>query len=100
MAQENIGRGPIGVTCARAMRNEAKRVRALAAVGAVLALSACGGAGPDEATKFAGPWTFDSGQLAAGCLMPLPMPPPLSPKGLNGTLTKGDNATISPQARP
>src|SRR6185503_8764079 len=80
------------------MRNEAKRLGGRAAVAVVLALAACGGAGPDEATKFAGPWTFESGELTPMCMMPFPTPPPFPLKGLTVTLTKVDNSTIRLEA--
>jgi hypothetical protein len=57
------------------------------------ALAACSSGGGDDAMKFAGTWTFSSGQLAATCPAPL-MPDPFDLKGLSVSISKVSNSAI------
>lgn len=67
----------------------------LAALLAFGAAPSCGGgaAAGDQTTNFVGPWTFQSGALTPVC--PIPGLSPFDLTGLNLTLTKVDDATIS-----
>jgi hypothetical protein len=66
----------------------------LAALLAFVAAPSCGGGSAgDQTTNFVGPWTFQSGALTPVC--PIPGLSPFDLTGLNLTLTKVDDATIS-----
>lgn len=63
------------------------RALALAALVSVGSLIGCGG-GSDDAAKFAGPWTFESGELTPTCTAPIGAQPPFSMAGLGVQLVK------------
>jgi hypothetical protein len=60
---------------------------------ALVALAACGSSA-DDATKFAGVWTFESGQLAATCGQAIPSPAPFQLAGLSVTLKRINNGSF------
>jgi hypothetical protein len=67
---------------------------ATAAIGLALMAAACSSGGGDDAAKFAGPWTFASGQLAATCPAPFPTPAPFDLKGLSVSISRVNNGAI------
>ena|SRR5215471_10245312 len=59
----------------------------------VLLVAACGSSSSDDASKFVGTWTFDSGTITATCSNGLPGGSfPIA--GLSGMITKVDNTHI------
>jgi hypothetical protein len=54
----------------------------------VTAAVGCSSGGSDDAAKFAGPWTFESGQLAATCPAIITAPDPFPLAGLGVSITK------------
>jgi hypothetical protein len=72
---------------AMSLTKSKSRALALAALISAGAVIGCGGSS-DDAAKFAGPWTFESGELAATCTAPLGALPPFSMAGLGVQVVK------------
>lgn len=64
------------------------RIGARATLALLAAALGCSSGGGDDAAKFAGPWTFASGQLAATCPAIITAPEPFPLAGLGVAITK------------
>jgi hypothetical protein len=67
-----------------------------ALLGSLLASGCSGSSGSDEASKFVGTWTFDSGAVTPSCPQ-LGNVPPIDLTGQTGAISKTDNTHIKVQ---
>lgn len=74
-------------------KNEGRGARRTAVLLALAALAGCGSSA-DDAAKFAGEWTFESGQLAAACGQTIQAPAPFQLRGLSVTLKRVNNSAF------